>query len=186
MHVYFFYIFFMYCLFLLSFMSVRYPYQMWRFSTRLKAHGGRCVCACVSEYELCVCVCMCEWVRVVCVCLCAVCMCVCLCAAPLSPPPYFTPLPERGGQDISHTHKTETHSRIHMCVCMCEGVWVVCLCAICPSPLSPPHFDCKKPPPPGGLPIRYVPSSRNRRKRTLLVASCTNSPRGVLLLRVLD
>jgi len=41
-------------------------------------------------------------------------------------------------------------------------------------------------PPPGGVPIYYVPSSRTVSKRTPLEAPGTNSSRGVLLLTVLD
>jgi len=48
------------------------------------------------------------------------------------------------------------------------------------------RFDRQKPPPPGGFPIYYVPSSRTVSKRTPLEASGTNSSRGVLLLTVLD
>jgi len=48
------------------------------------------------------------------------------------------------------------------------------------------EVDRKKPPPPGGFPIYYVPRSRTRRKRTPLEAPGTNSSRGVLFLRVLD
>jgi len=42
------------------------------------------------------------------------------------------------------------------------------------------------PPPPGGFPIYYVPSSRTVSKRTPLEAPDTNSSKGVLLLTVLD
>jgi len=48
------------------------------------------------------------------------------------------------------------------------------------------HFDRKKPPPPGGFPIYYVPSSRTVCKRTPLEAPGTNPSRGVLLHTVLD
>jgi len=48
------------------------------------------------------------------------------------------------------------------------------------------HIDRKKPPPPGGFPIYYVPSSRTVSKRTPLEAPGTNSSSGVLLLTVLD
>jgi len=48
------------------------------------------------------------------------------------------------------------------------------------------QIDRKKPPPPGGFPIYYVPSSRTVSKRTPLAAPGTNSSRGVLLLTVLD
>ena len=46
-------------------------------------------------------------------------------------------------------------------------------------------FDRKNPPPPGGFPIYYVPSSRTVCKRTPLEAPGTNSSREVLLLTVL-
>jgi len=49
-----------------------------------------------------------------------------------------------------------------------------------------PNFDRKKPHPPGGFPISYVPSSRTVRKRTPLEEPGTDSSRGVLLLTVLD
>ena len=48
------------------------------------------------------------------------------------------------------------------------------------------HLSPKKPPPPGGFPIYYVPTSRNVSERTPLEAPGTNSSRGVLLLTVLD
>ena len=48
------------------------------------------------------------------------------------------------------------------------------------------QVDRKKPPPPGGFPIYYVPSSRTASKRTPLEAPGTNSSRGVLLHTVLD
>jgi len=44
----------------------------------------------------------------------------------------------------------------------------------------------KTPPPSGGFPIHYVPSSRTVSKRTPLEEPGTNSSRGVLLLTVLD
>ena len=44
----------------------------------------------------------------------------------------------------------------------------------------------RTPPPPGGFPIYYVPSSRTVSKRTPLEEPGTNSSRGVLLLTVLD
>ena len=47
-------------------------------------------------------------------------------------------------------------------------------------------FDRKNPPPPGGFPIYYVPSSRTVSKRTPLEAPFTNSWSWVLLLTVLD
>jgi len=46
--------------------------------------------------------------------------------------------------------------------------------------------DRKKPPPPGGFPIYYVPSSKTVSKRTPLEEPGTNSSRGVILLTVLD
>jgi len=46
--------------------------------------------------------------------------------------------------------------------------------------------DRKKPPPPGGFPIYYVPSSRTVCKRTFLEEPGTNLSRGVLLHTVLD
>ena len=48
------------------------------------------------------------------------------------------------------------------------------------------QFDRKKPPPPGGFPIYYVPSSRTVCKRTPLEAPGTNPAGGVLLHTVLD
>jgi len=63
---------------------------------------------------------------------------------------------------------------------------------ICHSPLQPfdiyskLQIDRKKPPPPGGFPIYYVPYSKTRRKRTPLEAPGTNSSRGSLFLWVLD
>jgi len=44
----------------------------------------------------------------------------------------------------------------------------------------------KNPPPPGGFPIYYVPSSRTVCKRTPLEEFVPGSSRGVLLLTVLD
>jgi len=46
--------------------------------------------------------------------------------------------------------------------------------------------DRKKPPPRGGFPIYYVPSSKTVSKRTPLEEPGTNSSRGVILLTVLD
>jgi len=48
------------------------------------------------------------------------------------------------------------------------------------------HVDRKKPPPPGGVPIYYVPSSRTVCKRNPLEEHGTNPSRGVLLHTVLD
>jgi len=48
------------------------------------------------------------------------------------------------------------------------------------------NFDRKTPPPPGGFPIYYVPSSRTVCKRTPLGEPGTNPSRGVLLHTVLD
>ena len=48
------------------------------------------------------------------------------------------------------------------------------------------HCDRKKPPPPGGVPIYYVPSSRTVCKRTPLEGFVPGSSRGVLLHTVLD
>ena len=48
------------------------------------------------------------------------------------------------------------------------------------------QVDRKKPPPPGGFPIYYVPSSRTVCKRTPLEGFVPGSSRGVLLLTVLD
>ena len=48
------------------------------------------------------------------------------------------------------------------------------------------QVDRNKPPPPGGFPIYYVPSSRTVSKRTPLEEPCTNPSRGVLLHKVLD
>ena len=59
--------------------------------------------------------------------------------------------------------------------------FMLCACTICAC-----DFDRKKPPPPGGFPIYYVPSSRTVSKRTPLEAPGTNSSRGVLLLTVID
>ena len=47
------------------------------------------------------------------------------------------------------------------------------------------HLDRKKPLPPGGFPIYYVPSSRAVRKRTPLEAPGTHFSRGILLYNVL-
>jgi len=46
--------------------------------------------------------------------------------------------------------------------------------------------DRKKPPPPGGVPIDYVPSSKTVCKRTPLEGFVPGSSRGVLLHTVLD
>jgi len=48
------------------------------------------------------------------------------------------------------------------------------------------HIDRKKPHPPEGFPIYYVPSSRTVSKRTPLEEFAPGSSRGVLLLTVLD
>ena len=48
------------------------------------------------------------------------------------------------------------------------------------------HSDRKKPPPPGGFPINYVPSSRTVCERTPLEEPGTNPSRGVLLHTILD
>jgi len=88
--------------------------------------------------------------------------------------------------------------------------WDVCLIWICSWLKSPHHsgfqlpfnsafrvsssteravatqFDRKKPPPPGGFPIYYVPSSRTVCKRTPLKEPGTNPWRGALLHTVLD
>jgi hypothetical protein len=48
------------------------------------------------------------------------------------------------------------------------------------------YIDRKKPPPPGGFPIYYVPSSRTMCKRTPLEGFVPGSSRGVLLHTVLD
>jgi len=48
------------------------------------------------------------------------------------------------------------------------------------------HFDRKKPPPPGGFCIYYVPSSRAVCKRTPLEGFVPNASRGVLLHTALD
>jgi len=53
-------------------------------------------------------------------------------------------------------------------------------------PIKEEHSDRKKPPPPGGFPVYYVPWSRTRRKRNPLEAPGINSSRGVLFLRILD
>ena len=47
-------------------------------------------------------------------------------------------------------------------------------------------FDRKNPPPPGGFPIYYVPSSRTVSKGTSLEEFVPGSSKGVLLLTVLD
>jgi len=47
-------------------------------------------------------------------------------------------------------------------------------------------FDRKKPPPPGGVPIYYVPSSRTVSKRTPLEEFLPDALKGVLLLTGLD
>ena len=44
----------------------------------------------------------------------------------------------------------------------------------------------RNPPPPGGFPIYYVPSSRTVSKRTPLIEFVPGALRGVLLLTVLD
>jgi len=54
------------------------------------------------------------------------------------------------------------------------------------SPRMRRLFDRKNPPPPGGFPIYYVPSSRTVCKRTPLEEPGTNPSRGVLLHTVLD
>jgi len=46
--------------------------------------------------------------------------------------------------------------------------------------------DRKNPPPPGGFPIYYVPSSRTVSKRTPLEEFVAGASRGVLLVTVLD
>ena len=46
--------------------------------------------------------------------------------------------------------------------------------------------DRKKPPPPGGFPIYYVPSSRTVCKRTPLEEPGANPSKGILLHTVLD
>ena len=48
------------------------------------------------------------------------------------------------------------------------------------------QFDPKNPPPPGGFPIYYVPSSRTVSKRTPLEEFVPGASSGVLLLIVLD
>jgi len=48
------------------------------------------------------------------------------------------------------------------------------------------HIDRKKPPPLGGFPIYYVPSSRIVCKRAPLEEPGTNPSRGVLVHTVLD
>jgi len=48
------------------------------------------------------------------------------------------------------------------------------------------QFDRKAPPPPGGFPIYYVPSSRTVCKRTPLEGFAPGASRGVLLHTVLD
>jgi len=48
------------------------------------------------------------------------------------------------------------------------------------------NFDRKKPPPPRGFPIYYVPSSKTVSKRTPLEEFVPGASRGVLLLTVLD
>jgi len=48
------------------------------------------------------------------------------------------------------------------------------------------QFDRKKPPPLGGFPIYYVPSSRTVSKRTPLEEFVPGASREVLLLTVLD
>jgi len=58
--------------------------------------------------------------------------------------------------------------------------------AVCEDSHVDRQVDRKKPSPPGGFPIYYVPWSRTRRKRTPFEAPGTNSSRGVLFLRVLD
>jgi len=72
----------------------------------------------------------------------------------------------------------------------CSVLWCVTeWCSICGrvSDLKLSHYvDRKKPPPPGGFPIYYVPSSRSVTKRTPLEAPGTNSSRGVLLHTILD
>jgi len=49
-----------------------------------------------------------------------------------------------------------------------------------------PQFDRKNPPPLGGFPIYYVPSSRTVSKKTPLEKIVPGASRGVLLLTVLD
>ena len=48
------------------------------------------------------------------------------------------------------------------------------------------HVDPMNPPPPGGFPIYYVPSSRTVSRRTPLETPGTNPSRGILLVTVLD
>ena len=54
------------------------------------------------------------------------------------------------------------------------------------SQLATRNSDRKKPPPPGGVPIYYVPSSRTVNKRTPLEEFVSGASRGVLLVTVLD
>ena len=62
-----------------------------------------------------------------------------------------------------------------------------CMCLCFPSKTHGRlEVDRKKPPPPGGFPIYYVPSSKTVCKRTPLEEPGTNPSRGVLLHTVLD
>jgi len=74
-----------------------------------------------------------------------------------------------------------------LCVCVrcricsgsvCLGLWETGLAMVCIVLVNPP--------PPGGVAIYYVPSSRTVSKRTPLEAPGTNSSRWVLLFTVLD
>jgi len=75
-----------------------------------------------------------------------------------------------------------SHLSIHHAVCVCACVFN----HIHSHHVMAWHSDRKKPPPPGGFPIYYVPSSRNVCKRNPLKEPGTNPSRGVLLHTVLD
>jgi len=95
----------------------------------------------------------------VCICVCK-CVCVCSCAC------------------VCVFICVRVRVRACVCVCVCVRVRVsefVCV-----------QVDRKKPHPPGGFPIYYVPSSRTVSKRTPLEESVPDSSRRVLLLTVLD
>ena len=135
-----------------------------------------CVCACVCACEkdrACTCVCVCVSMRVyVCVCMCAcesvkrTSFCVCVCSYASMCNDTKEPHKTDSSGRYSYIHDTCTHTRrLH---------------------IYAQDFDRKKPPPPGGFPIDYVPSSRTVCKRTPLEQIGTNPSRGVLLHTVLD
>ena len=86
--------------------------------------------------------------------------------------------------NIKHPH-THTHTQ-HTHLTYQHDDHLMCVTHHTSSTHIITHIDREKPPPPGGFPIYYDPSSRTVCKRTPLEGFVPGSSRGVLLHTVLD